>query len=67
MRKRKVLARALGVERAVVLGLDERDGTFVLRSVFGGSTSGAVGSAKRSAGATTPATSCGAGEATTSA
>ena len=31
MRKRKVLAKALGVERAVVLGLDEHDGVFVLR------------------------------------
>lgn len=31
MRKRKVLAKALGVERGVVLGLDERDGTLVLR------------------------------------
>jgi transposase len=31
VRKRKVLAKALGVERAVVLGLDEHDGVFVLR------------------------------------
>lgn len=31
MRKRKVLAKALGVEGAVVVGLDERDGVFVLR------------------------------------
>lgn len=31
MRKRRVLAKALRVERAVVLGLDERGGVFVLR------------------------------------
>ena len=31
MRKRKVLAKALGVERAVVVGFDERDGRLVLR------------------------------------
>ena len=31
MRKRKLLAKALGVERAVVVGFDERDGRLVLR------------------------------------